>query len=150
MFLGETAAPQAHFELPVLFNAVAHFTFGVTGALAGLRRGYDYIGVIMLALITAGGGGLIRDGLLISRGPAMILTDTDLIYVVIKSPRCSRLRVQGTDREDDASDRGDRRDRARRLAVSGSRWPRPRGRTGRPTAIIGTPTSVGSGLCATP
>jgi len=82
MLLGEAAATQAHFELPVLFNAVAHFAFGVTGALAGLRRGYDFIGVSMLAMITAGGGGLIRDGLLISRGPALILTDTDLLYVV--------------------------------------------------------------------
>jgi len=82
MLFGETATPQAHFELPVLFNVVAHFTFGVTGALAGLRRGYDFIGVSMLAMITAGGGGLIRDGLLISRGPALILTDTDLLYVV--------------------------------------------------------------------
>ena len=81
MLLGEAAATQAHFELPVLFNAVAHFAFGVTGALAGLRRGYDFIGVSMLAMITAGGGGLIRDGLLISRGPALILTDTDLLYV---------------------------------------------------------------------
>jgi len=69
MHLGETAMAQAHFELPVLFNAVAHFAFFVTGALAGLRRGYDFIGVSMLAMITAGGGGLIRDGLLISRGP---------------------------------------------------------------------------------
>lgn len=83
MFFGEGASPPTHFELPALFNAGAHFAFGVTGALAGLRRGYDFIGVIVLALITAGGGGLIRDGLLISRGPALILTDTDLLYVVI-------------------------------------------------------------------
>lgn len=83
MYFGEAATTQAHFELPVLFNAVAHFAFGVTGALAGLRRGYDFIGVFMLAMFTAGGGGLIRDGLLISRGPAMILTDTDLLYIVM-------------------------------------------------------------------
>ncbi len=71
------------FELPVAFSLLAHFTFGVTGALAGLRRGYDIIGVTFLALITAGGGGLIRDGVLISHGPAMILTDTYLLLVVV-------------------------------------------------------------------
>ena len=71
------------FELPVSFSLLAHFTFGVTGALAGLRRGYDVIGVLFLALITAGGGGLIRDGLLISRGPPALLTDSNLLLVIV-------------------------------------------------------------------
>src|SRR5262245_62808696 len=71
------------FELPVTFSMVAHFTFGLTGALAGLRRGYDVIGVLFLALITAGGGGLIRDGLLISQGPPALLTDSHLMLVVL-------------------------------------------------------------------
>src|SRR6188768_3650781 len=83
MLFGETATSQAHFELPVLFNVVAHFTFGVTGALAGLRRGYDFIGVVALAMITAGGGGLIRDGLLISQGPASIVTNPHYLLVVL-------------------------------------------------------------------
>lgn len=63
------------FELPLAFSLLAYFTFAITGALAGLRRGYDVIGIHFLALITAGGGGLIRDGVLISRGPASLLTD---------------------------------------------------------------------------
>jgi uncharacterized membrane protein YeiH len=72
------------FELPVYFSLLAYFTFGVTGALAGLRRGYDVIGVLFLATITAGGGGLIRDGLLISSGPASLLTDgRPMILVVV-------------------------------------------------------------------
>src|SRR5262245_32762298 len=71
------------FELPVTFSMVAHFTFGLTGALAGLKRGYDVIGVLFLALITAGGGGLIRDGLLISQGPPSLLTDGHLMLVVL-------------------------------------------------------------------
>ena len=70
------------FELPITFSLLAHFTFGVTGALAGLKRGYDLIGVCFLALITAGGGGLIRDGLLISQGPASFLTDKYLLHAV--------------------------------------------------------------------
>src|SRR6185436_6175557 len=71
------------FELPLSFTLLAYFTFGVTGALAGLRRGYDMIGVVFLALITAGGGGLIRDGLLLSSGPASILTDGRYLLVVL-------------------------------------------------------------------
>src|SRR5262245_56412129 len=76
--------PQVEeFELPVTFSLLAHFTFVITGGLAGLRRGYDIIGVFFLALITAGGGGLIRDGLLISKGPPSILTDALLLPTVV-------------------------------------------------------------------
>lgn len=71
------------YELPVSFSLLAHFTFAITGALAGVRRGYDLIGVVFLALITAGGGGLIRDGLLISHGPPSILTDVNLLYAIL-------------------------------------------------------------------
>src|SRR5262245_6558457 len=81
--LAQLQAKVEQFDLPVTFSLVAHFTFAVTGALAGLRRGYDVIGVLFLALIAAGGGGLIRDGLLISKGPATILTDSHLFLVVV-------------------------------------------------------------------
>jgi uncharacterized membrane protein YeiH len=77
------AQDLARFELPPWFGLLAYFTFGVTGALAGLRRGYDIIGVVFLALITACGGGLIRDGVLISRGPPSILTDTSALLIVL-------------------------------------------------------------------
>ena len=83
MTLGVLAQELEQFELPSAFSLVAHFTFAVTGALAALRRGYDFIGVIFLSLITAGGGGLIRDGLLISEGPASILTDRNALLVVL-------------------------------------------------------------------
>jgi uncharacterized membrane protein YeiH len=62
---------------------IAYFTFGVTGALAALRRGYDVVGVLFLATIAAGGGGLIRDGILISSGPPSILTDGRSLIVVL-------------------------------------------------------------------
>lgn len=74
---------EGEFELPVAFTLLAYFTFGLTGALAGLRRGYDIIGVVFLASITAGGGGLIRDGLLTSSGPASILTEGRYLIVVL-------------------------------------------------------------------
>jgi len=83
MPMGAIAAEVEHFDLPVSFSLLAHFTFGVTGALAGLRRGYDIIGVVFLATITAGGGGLIRDGILISTGPPSILTDSYLLLVIV-------------------------------------------------------------------
>ena len=76
--------PEAtDFHLPDAISLSAYFTFAATGALAGLKRGYDFIGVFVLALITAGGGGLIRDGLLISYGPPGLLTDSRYLLVVL-------------------------------------------------------------------
>jgi uncharacterized membrane protein YeiH len=72
-----------HFTLPDSLVLLAYFTFGLTGALAGLKRGYDFVGVVSLALITAGGGGLIRDGVFISRGPSALLTDWRFLAAVL-------------------------------------------------------------------
>lgn len=84
MQTSDSLAPTAAaFELPMPLVLLAFFTFGMTGALAGLRRGYDVIGVIFLALITAGGGGVIRDGLLLSSGPASILLDGRYLLIVV-------------------------------------------------------------------
>jgi uncharacterized membrane protein YeiH len=83
MILCEIQKPVLGYDLPLSFTLLAYFTFGVTGALAGMRRGYDIIGVFFLALITAGGGGLIRDGLLLSNGPASLLLDGRYILVVL-------------------------------------------------------------------
>lgn len=71
------------FQLPDSLSLLACFTFAVTGAMAGLKRGYDIIGVVVLAMMTAAGGGLIRDGLLISRGPSSLLVDARYLAVVL-------------------------------------------------------------------
>jgi uncharacterized membrane protein YeiH len=78
-------ATDVSFELPLSLTLLAYFTFGMTGALAGLRRGYDLIGVVFLAVITAGGGGLLRDGLLLSSGPAILLLDARYLLIVVLS-----------------------------------------------------------------
>ena len=72
-----------YFRLPDSIALPAFFTFAATGALAGLKRGYDIIGVLVLAMITAGGGGVIRDGLLISQGPSVIFTDARFAAVAL-------------------------------------------------------------------
>jgi hypothetical protein len=41
------------FQLPITFDLTATFLFAVTGALAGMRRHYDIIGVFALAFATA-------------------------------------------------------------------------------------------------
>lgn len=71
------------FFLPVWFDLAATFCFALTGGIAGVRRGYDVVGVLGLALVTAVGGGLIRDGIFIQQGPPAVATDPRYIQIVV-------------------------------------------------------------------
>lgn len=53
--------------------------FAASGALAGIRRGMDVFGVLVLGLVTATGGGTLRDLLLGS--PPFILKDETYLYL---------------------------------------------------------------------
>jgi len=64
-----------NFTLPVIFDLGAVFVFGITGALAAVYRGYDFVGLFALAFVTGVGGGLIRDGVFIQNGPPAVATD---------------------------------------------------------------------------
>jgi uncharacterized membrane protein YeiH len=76
--------PSATFHLPVWFDLGATFAFALTGAIAGIRRGYDIVGVFFLALATGIGGGLIRDGVFIpTQTPTPLLTDPRYIELII-------------------------------------------------------------------
>jgi uncharacterized membrane protein YeiH len=74
--------PAEEFQLPITFDLTATFLFAVTGALAGMRRHYDIIGVFVLAFATALGGGLIRDGIFFSSGPPVAITTGYYLPVV--------------------------------------------------------------------
>src|SRR6187397_2706353 len=54
-------APQ--FTIPVYYDYFATFTWAVSGALIGVHRRYDLVGVFVIALVSAVGGGLLRDGI---------------------------------------------------------------------------------------
>ena len=82
MLARKTVVLTGEFQLPVGFDLTATFLFAITGTLAGMRRHYDIIGVFVLAFATALGGGLIRDGLFISEGPPVALTNIYYIPVV--------------------------------------------------------------------
>ncbi len=82
--VGLSRLPAATFQLPVIFDLGATFAFALTGALAGLKRGYDIVGVFFLALVSSIGGGLIRDGVFIpATTPTPLLTDARYIEVII-------------------------------------------------------------------
>lgn len=65
--------PQFH--LPMEFDYLAIFAWALSGAILGLRRRLDLIGVLVIATVSSVGGGLIRDGMMLQRTPP-VLTDT--------------------------------------------------------------------------
>jgi uncharacterized membrane protein YeiH len=73
---------QKMFELPIIFDLGAVFFFALTGALAAIRRGYDWVGMFILAFVTGVGGALIRDGLFIQQGPPAIALDGRYLVAV--------------------------------------------------------------------
>jgi uncharacterized membrane protein YeiH len=61
------------FTLPPFFDYAATFLWALSGALLAARRRYDYSGIAAIALVSATGGGLIRDGLFLQQGPPALL-----------------------------------------------------------------------------
>lgn len=54
--------------------------FAISGALAAGRRHFDLLGVVVIALVTATGGGTLRD-ILLDRHPVFWIADTTYVYV---------------------------------------------------------------------
>ena len=71
------------FQLPAIFDLSAVFFFALTGALAAIRRGYDFVGLFIMAFVTGVGGALIRDGLFIPQGPPAIVADGRYLIVIV-------------------------------------------------------------------
>ena len=78
-------ALEGQFSLPVFFDLGATFLFGITGALVAIDRGYDVIGLFAIAFATGVGGGLIRDGIFIQKGPPFVTTGQGYIVVILAS-----------------------------------------------------------------
>jgi len=74
--------PSSQFALPIGFDLAGVLLFAVTGAWSAMARGYDIMGVFVLAFVTGTGGGLIRDGLFLTRVP-LVLTDWRYVAAVL-------------------------------------------------------------------
>ena len=62
----------AEFQAPPLLDHVAIVAWALSGALVGLRKRFDVVGMFMTALVAATGGGLIRDGVLLQTIPPVL------------------------------------------------------------------------------
>jgi uncharacterized membrane protein YeiH len=70
------------FELSPLFDLGATFVWAISGAGLGVRYGYDYTGIFVMALVSAVGGGLLRDGIFLQHVP-VVLQKPDYLIVVL-------------------------------------------------------------------
>jgi uncharacterized membrane protein YeiH len=67
--------------------------FAASGALAAGRRGFDWIGVGVIAVVTAIGGGTLRD-LLLDRHPIFWVADPAYLQVILAAAAGTLLYVQ--------------------------------------------------------
>jgi uncharacterized membrane protein YeiH len=70
-------------ELDPTFDYTATFLWATSGALLAMRRGYDIVGVVLIAMVSALGGGLIRDSVFLDRQPVLIRQPTYLLLVAV-------------------------------------------------------------------
>jgi uncharacterized membrane protein YeiH len=76
-------APPGQFALPIFFDVGATFIWAITGAAMGVRRGYDYTGIFVMAFVSALGGGLLRDGIFLQHGPPVAVRGPMYLVTVL-------------------------------------------------------------------
>ena len=64
--------PGVSFLLPIQFDLAATFLAAIASTWAASRRGYDLVGVCMLAFVGSVGGGLLRDTVFIMQVPVVM------------------------------------------------------------------------------
>lgn len=63
-----------------VLELVGLFTFATSGALLAIQKGFDAVGILVLAILTALGGGILRDLIIGDTPPAAF---TDVMYLVV-------------------------------------------------------------------
>jgi uncharacterized membrane protein YeiH len=70
-------------SLTQILDIVGIFVFAVSGALLGVRRGFDLIGMVVLAECTALGGGVVRDLIIGATPPAAFIETWYLVTPIL-------------------------------------------------------------------
>lgn len=76
--------PIEEIQLLYLFDLFGVAVFAISGALAAGRKSLDLLGVVIIAVVTAVGGGTTRD-VLLDRHPIFWIADPVYLYVIITS-----------------------------------------------------------------
>jgi uncharacterized membrane protein YeiH len=73
---------NANFQVPILFDDAATVTWAVSGAIVAIRQRFDIVGVFIVSLLTALGGGLLRDAVFLNRTPVFLLDPAYLSIIL--------------------------------------------------------------------
>jgi uncharacterized membrane protein YeiH len=85
---------EGPFQIPLWFDYGATFIWALTGALIAARRGYDIAGIATLALVSATGGGLLRDGIFLQNEPPHFLRT--LVYMALVAAAAGAVHLAGS------------------------------------------------------
>ncbi|MDX1546958.1 MAG: trimeric intracellular cation channel family protein [Rhodothermales bacterium] len=79
-------------EYPIVYvlDLVGCAVFAVSGALAAGRKSLDLLGVVVIAVVTAVGGGTLRD-VLLDRHPIFWFADTAYLWVILGAALATTL-----------------------------------------------------------
>ena len=80
------AASQGPARMLFVLDLLGVAVFAISGALAAMRLGLDLFGVVVLAAVTAIGGGTLRD-VLTDRHPVFWIADPRCLYVILGQSR---------------------------------------------------------------
>lgn len=69
---------DAVFHIPPGFDYLATVTWASSGAVVGIRKHFDIVGVFVIALVSSLGAGFVRDSLFLQRTPVLL---TDPVYL---------------------------------------------------------------------
>ncbi len=85
---------EGPFQIPLWFDYIATFAWAITGALIAARRGYDIAGIAVLALVSATGGGLLRDGIFLQNEPPLFLRTW--VYMALVAAAAGAVQLAGS------------------------------------------------------
>lgn len=77
-------------DIIYVIDILGTFAFAISGALVASKKEFDLFGVIILAFVTAVGGGMLRD-ILINSHPINWIGDLNYIYIILIAVVCTFL-----------------------------------------------------------
>jgi len=84
MILGGALITAMQLPLPVhLLDLFGTAVFALTGALRAITKQLDLMGAVVLAIVTALGGGMMRDALIGRHPPAAFIDETYLLIAIV-------------------------------------------------------------------
>ena len=85
------------FAIFILMDSMGLVAFALTGALVGIESGFNIFGVMLLAFVTAVGGGMIRD-IMVNEVPMVLTSDfygTIALLIAVSVFICDRIGCLG-------------------------------------------------------